>query len=831
MRRIFAFILVLLGASAVHAQSVRWEPADSGDPSELQLVFDECAPNGDPRLPAVDGLTLTLTGNSRQTNIINGSISQLVVLTYRARSRQTGPIQIPAFTIQTDKGPLKVAAYSGGSAGVASDLGTSSTLAAPTATFWAGEVFPLTYTLSVPRRYFNQLGSDIEWSASPLIVEEWSKPEPGRASANGDAADILYKTRAYAKTPGRVTLNAVQQLVNLQTGSSSFGFFQQPRIEQISVTSNRPDFTIRPLPAGAPATFNGAVGQFTLASKVVPATAAVGEPVTWTLTLAGTGNWPDIPGLPAREVSRDFQVVQPQAKRSPAEGKVFDATLTEDVVLIPSRPGTYTLGPVAYTCFDPQSGTYKTLTGEKFTVTVTAPPAPQITLKVPASDTPARPDETAVAPAKPPATPALPAPIPRDPLPGSGHALVPVALPTLILRALAPFAVPLVIWFGLALGRAARTDPLRPRREAYRRLVATLAALRKGGDAGVRTRLLLAWQHDAAVLWQIDHAAPSAAAFADRGATAANPWQILWTEADRALYGPGESLPTDWIDRAETALASKRVSSFSPFQLFLARNLLPFAAALTIGAWMVTTAFAQEKSPAPDPLTAYRGGDFSSAAQTWRETLSANPTDWIARHNLSLALVQLDHPGEGAAQAAAAFVEHPEDPSVRWHLGPAFEKAGFTPAPLGAFVTPGPWPQAVSSASPAEWQLGLVLASSLAALACALWLLRAYVWKSAWVNPIAIILLCLGLLLAGTSFFALRTYGPTADARAVIAWNNGTLRSIPTEADTTQKTTPLAAGSVAVVDRTFLGWIRLSFENGQTGWVRKDQVVPVWGMN
>ena len=61
--------------------------------------------------------------------------------------------------------------------------------------------------------------------------------------------------------------------------------------------------------------------------------AAVGEPVTWTLELTGTGNWPDLGGLPARTVSQDFQVVQPKAKRVNAEGKLFDATLTEDVVL------------------------------------------------------------------------------------------------------------------------------------------------------------------------------------------------------------------------------------------------------------------------------------------------------------------------------------------------------------------------------------------------------------------------------------------------------------------------------------------------------------------
>ena len=829
MRRVCLLSLVLLCIPAALAQTVRWQPADSGDPAELQLLFEDCAPSGDPRIPAIDGLTLTLAGNSSQTNIINGAITRLVALTYRARSRRPGPIQIPAFTIQTDKGALQVAAYSGGTAGVALDVGTNSTLSAPAASYWAGEVFPLTYTLSVPRRYFNQLGSDMEWTAAPLLVEEWSKPEPGESTANGEVRlNIAYKTRAYAKIPGRVALNSVQQLVNLQTGSSSFGFFQQPRIEQIAVTSNRPEFTIRPLPAGAPATFNGAVGQFTLTSKVVPATAAVGEPITWTLTLAGTGNWPEIPGLPARDVSRDFQVVQPQAKRTPAEGKVFDATLSEDVVLIPSQPGTYTLGPVAYTCFDPQSGTYKTIAGEKFTVTVTAPVAPKITITVPTSDTPAAPAGTAVAPAKAPASPALPAPIPRDPLPGAGHAFAPVPARTLALWVASPFAALLLFWLGLALRRARRTDPLRPRREAYRRLVTTLAALHKANDNAGRTRLLLAWQHDAGALWQISHAAPSASAFTVAGAPGVNAWQTLWAEADRALYGPGDTLPADWITRAEAALAARRVNSFSLFQVFLARNLLPFAATLIMGALMVATALAQEKSHSADPVTAYREGDFATAEQSWRETLAVNPTDWIARHNLALALAQEDRPGEGAAQAAAAFVQHPANPSVRWHLAPAFEKAGFTPSPFGTFVTPGPLQESARLASPAEWQLALVLASALAAGAGALWLLRAYAWKSRWVHPSALTLLSVALLLGVAAFLGQRTYGLAADARAVIAWKAGTLRSIPTEADTAQKTTPLAAGSVAVVDRTFLGWIRLSFENGQTGWVRKEEVVSLW---
>ena len=116
----------------------------------------------------------------------------------------------------------------------------------------------------------------------------------------------------------------------------------------------------------------------------------------------------------------------------------------------------------------------------------------------------------------------------------------------------------------------------------------------------------------------------------------------------------------------------------------------------------------------------------------------------------------------------------------------------------------------------------------LGALALAFGLTRTYGGRGRWLAPSSIALLSLSLLLTTAALVGQRAYGVTADARAVLAWKSGTLRSIPTEADTTQKTTPLAAGSVAIVDNTYLGWVRLSFENGQTGWVRKEDVVWFW---
>ena len=832
-RIVLILFLVLVLPAAALAQAVRWEPSDA-DPAELILIFENCSPNGAPRLPAIDGVQADLTGQGSRTEFINFRRTDYVQLTYRLRTRSNSPVTIPAFDVKTDKGDIRVPAFktAGAARNRSLDNAASSQLVPSDTTLWVGEVFPLSYILDVNRRNFSQLETNPDWSASPLVAEDWSKPEPGERVINGEAKlNIVYRTRAYAKSPGSLTLNPVTQIVRLQTGSIGFGLFQQPRLERLSVESARPTLTVRPLPTPAPAGFGGAVGQFKLVSKVVPEKAAVGEPVTWTLELSGTGNWPDVTGLPQRDVSNDFQVVQPKAKRTPSDGKLFDVTLAEDVVLVPSKSGTYNLGPVNFAYFDPKSGTYKTITAPRTIVTITAPAAPQFNV-TPALG-PQTPEQMAqpltsstVASSTPSAgpkaqitTPAAPAGIPRDPLPGTATANTPLTRRTLFTFLSAPFVLLVAFWIWLAIRRAQQTDPVRPRREARARLAATLTKLRSTSGSqpsALSAQLLLTWQQDTAILWQLTHAAPAATALTNSA------WSTLWQESDRSLYGHDSALPSDWIARAEAALATQRVPSFNPLRLFLPRNLLPFAALLLLAL-----------AP-PSPLTAaestadYTSGKFPAAEKSWREALAKNPTDWIAHHNLSLALAQQDKTGEAAAHAAAAFVQNPAHPAVRWHLAHISEKTGFAPPPLAPFLRPNAQQTLAELASPAAWQRVLIAAAWLTALSLVGLLVRTYGNRSRLLAIASFTLLPLSFLLAIAATLGWQTYAISADATAVVAWRAGTLRSIPTEADTTQKTTALAAGSVALVSKTFLGWTQLTFENGQTGWVRKDELVPLW---
>ncbi|CAM2834388.1 BatD family protein [Rariglobus hedericola] len=826
MPRLFIrFPFLLLFAVSLHAQTVRWEPGSGtlarNQLSELSLVFEQCEPTDDVTLPTVPGLTFSQPpAKSQQSsyNVVNFKTTSLKIVTFTYRVRPTGNdrITIPAFAVDTDKGrqPVASATFDMGTATVGqSSLSLESVVQSrftlPPGELWAGEVFPLTYSLNAAKRYLYQLGSEPEWNPAPLTVEPWTKPEQVEAVVNNEQRiSLIYKTRAYAKAPGTVNLNTATQLVNLTTGSSSFSVFARANLEQFSITSQPASLTVKPLPAPAPAAFKGAVGKFTLDSKVVPATATVGEPITWTLTLDGTGNWPDISGLPPRSVSKDFRIVQPQAKRVNKNDALYDASITEDIVLIPTKPGAYTIGPVTYTFFNPGTGAYETLQTQPVTLQITAA-AGQPT--APSTGKPALPESTTPSIAQPaPSTPQSPAALPRDPITSTGHSSAPISRTPFVIALIASLLVPVGIWFALALRRARQTDPARLLREAHIRLANTLHRL--SADTG-NLQLIQNWQSDTAILWRLTQAVPTPASFPDET------WSTLWSEADRTLYG-ATALPGDWPSRATTALAARRAPVFSAFQLFLPRNLLPIIAVLSLLVPGLSS-FA-----ADTPAASYAQGDFSAAETAWKETLKTTPTDWAARHNLSLALLQQNHSGEAAGHALAAFVQQPQNPSVRGNLVYAFKTVGVTPAALKPFLTDSPAASLARIASPTCWQAVAIASAWLTAFALSLGIYGAYTRRRLkWISGTVLVF---ATLLGLASVISLHTYGPLTDTSTVMVVTPTTLRSIPTDLDTPQKSSPLALGVIATTDKAFLGWRRIRFDDGQTGWVRSETLVALW---
>ncbi len=848
MRKLVSLFLVslLFLAGKGFAQSVHWDPPGGklgfNQAGQLALTFENCEPDGDPKLPAVDGLQFAgrpSTSSRQNIELGFGGTKSNTTLSYiypvLATKRPT--VTIPAFDIQTDKGTIKVAAahYTVGDApvgnsGLSVDDVSSAKLETPRKTLWAGEVFPVSYTLDVVRRYFHSLGSNVEWQAAPAVADDWTKPDPEEVLVRNERRVVsVQTTSASLKQPGVYTLKPASQLVNLMVGSTAFGLFTQPNVEQRQIDTAPLELTVNPLPP-ASADFSGAVGNFTFVSKVIPLTAGIGEPITWTLELAGTGNWPDLAGLPQREVSNDFQVVQPKSKRTMKDGTLFEGALSEDVVLVPGKAGTYRLPSVHFTYFDPKAGAYKTIATEPVTLTVTGASAP---VQPPANS--GAPVQFSLAPANAtPATalPAATAPVPpenlpRDPIttPASGYVPVTVG-PLLWIRIFAAIILPLILWLLLAAQRSRVRDPQRPRREARAALTAVLGELRpRATQSPAPAALLTAWQNHAAALWEIPHAAPGTplvqASVARYFTTDAETWATLWSEADRALHSREASLPSDWVDRADRAARAAVVPGWNPASLFAGRNLLPFLFVLLV-------TLAPLSLRAESATESYKRGDFATASTAWAKDVAAAPADWTARHNLGLALAQQDRWAEATGHWTSAALLNARADATRWDLALGLQRSGLANPDLVELSRGEGSFRLARLASPGEWQLALIGAAVLLALAFVALLLQGYKKIGPWGAPTAWSASLLAVLLAAAATFSLHAYGPLANPNAVFVWEATTLRSVPTDADTAQKVTPLSAGSIALVEKTFLGWTKLTFTGGQSGWVRTETLVPLY---
>jgi hypothetical protein len=541
----------------------------------------------------------------------------------------------------------------------------TSTLSTEADTYWVGEVFPLTHRVTGERRVLQSLAGAYDWNPTNLNADEWSTATSNTDTPPGGQAAQTFTqtTRAYGRTAGVIELPRGLQPVTLVTGTSTSGGPGMLTTDTFTIRTAPARVTLKPLPAPPPMGFAGAVGDFTLKASITATEVAVGEAVTWTMELAGAGNWPEVRGIPPRAVSKDFDVVTPAARPSLARGTLFDGSLTEDILLVPTKEGTYRLGPIKFTYFDPKVGKYQVLTSETFILKVGGGgaglgPEPSIT-DVGATD----PNETVLVPDAPP-------PVPLDPLSNPLSSIAPFSQNALGAAVAVPGALFVLFWLSLSSRRSRLTDPLRLQREAHEqmeRLIGQIDAV-VGESPDKLKSLLYSWQRAAAQFGGLTITEPTSAQVAAaiekrRSGVVGSSWAQLWREANRVMYGEKTAIPADWTKRARAALSDAPVPSVPLFAIFLRRNLLPF-----LGCLVLLLALAPASARADAAADAYQKGEFAAAEAAWRTELAKNPTDAHLRYNVALALAQQDRWTESTAQALSAFVNDPSNPAIRWQF-------------------------------------------------------------------------------------------------------------------------------------------------------------------
>lgn len=183
----------------------------------------------------------------------------------------------------------------------------------------------------------------------------------------------LKKCILFPQQSGELTITSgnydvtVVQFENIRT---MFGTMRQPVEKQLSVKSNSQKISIKPLPAPKPASFNGAVGKYTIQSEIKPQVLKTYEAATLSVVVKGQGNIKYIKA-PQIQFPAQFDVYDPQntANASPS-GNNVSGTMTFEYTFIPQYVGKYEIPVTDFSYFDPAKGEYVTLSIPEYKLSV-----------------------------------------------------------------------------------------------------------------------------------------------------------------------------------------------------------------------------------------------------------------------------------------------------------------------------------------------------------------------------------------------------------------------------------------------------------------------------
>ncbi len=836
-------IAILLGVSTSWAQSVYWSPPSGslqvGKVNTLSLFFEDCSPQGEPELPEIPGLELRFRGSSNSTSIVNGRRSSKTIVNYQAIPGQLGSFTIPAMTVNSSAGPINVPAAryeiveaTVGNTGIKPGDVFLSRIQIQDAEIYEGEVFDLEYFAGAKRQYQLAELSEPVWDPADVVTAGLEERGTGEIELAGQRYTVAaYDAQLMATESRAIEISGPKQTATIVVGRNRDFLFQQPVYDSFALQAEPLVVRIKPLPPSAPASFAGAVGDFTLQSRVVPEEVQVGEPVTWTLELKGKGNWPAGIGVPARSVAKSFRTIQPDLKNEFPENDLFDGSQSEDIVLIPTEPGVFQFGPIDYSYFDPSDGRYKTISIPATSVTVTPSAAPQgpgveAGKIAPEAGYTADPSDFDFSPTGDNAAMKSPE-LPKEPAAGQSYRVAPQGKVHLLQPTLLAIAAPLALWLLLAIGQSLRLDPKRPNRRALRKLRA-LGKKEVSADPTARRAHQRAWRKAAAAYLNLntkeptpDEIARAAEAIGDR--ELAEKWRELWLRSDRILFRAQMEEDRSWSQDARELVKKSPRPRYSPTLIFTKGS---WFAALGIALAIVSLA---PEMAAQEAAELYAKGDFAQAEELWTKAVDAQPNVFENRYNAGLAAAQQKDWGRAWGYWLGAFCLDPNDERVIWNLRLAHSNTGaFDPLLRDLLDRDGVY-RLIRWRSPAGWESFARGAIVFAGIGFALAVLSVYGRR---LRRLAWPLLIVGILGVVGGYFgkwAASKYEGLGSPDTLLIVQETPLRSIPTDLAEEQIASSVREGTVAQARKSFLSWIKVELPNEEVGWIRRNATLPLYG--
>jgi oxygen tolerance protein BatD len=400
-----------------------------GEEIQLEIRLTGARGADAPEQIPVDGLEIHRTGTSQRVEINNFSLTATVTYDYTILPLKGGTFTIPPQMIRVGSSSLRTPALtlhvaaSSNQPTLQSRRGTQpafdtgklvfAELIVPKKTAFVGEMVPVQVRMGFDPRSRPQLIEPPEITGQGFTAQKLEQSGENLETISGRTYNVVtFKSAIAAAHSGKFEIGPVKakaQVVVPRRSSSprsrspfdlfdsddpfSDPFFSNPfgqfgERREVGISSEPVALEVRPLPQNAPASFSGAIGNFTMTTDANPKNVQVGDPITVTSTISGRGNF-DRVNAPAIEDEHGWHKYPPSSKFKQDDEVGISGAKTFETVLSPNEKK-QSLPMLAFSYFDPVKEQYVTLRSEPIAITVQGGPATQnVATSRPASPSPA----------------------------------------------------------------------------------------------------------------------------------------------------------------------------------------------------------------------------------------------------------------------------------------------------------------------------------------------------------------------------------------------------------------------------------------------------------
>ncbi|HEU5123241.1 MAG TPA: BatD family protein [Verrucomicrobiae bacterium] len=408
---LLAFLFCLIAPTTVSAAvtftaSVNPQTITQGESATLSLAFENATPSDVPELPNIPNLEIAYVGPSTEMRYFNGVSSSKTTYNYTIAARQPGDFTIPALSVVVDGKTLRsaplhlkvVPAGSSVSGGNSGDALAQVKLVLPKKTAYVGEVLTAQLQLYLHSSIQNVVNFQITDSpAEGMNIGKQVETQHSRAQIGNSIYTVV--PLAFPITPvksGLLTVGPinVQFVAELPSPNrrrdpfDPFGMFNRNEQKQLTLATDAQSIQVSPLPENAPAGFAGAVGVYTMTMTAGPTNVAVGDPITIKVQIAGRGALDSV-ALPDQPSWKEFKIYPATSKIDTTDPLGIQGTKSFEQVIVPQNDDIKALPPFAFSYFDPEQKSYRTLVQPAIPLTIRpsgSTPVPTVAANRPAND-------------------------------------------------------------------------------------------------------------------------------------------------------------------------------------------------------------------------------------------------------------------------------------------------------------------------------------------------------------------------------------------------------------------------------------------------------------